>query len=120
AARAALTGHLVLSTLHAGSCKGVFERLLVLCRDHSAVASSLALVLNQRLLRRLCSQCKGHGCGECFDTGYRGRIPGVEILRVSDTARPKIARGELDGLAAKPTMAEQAAILMREGKTDQK
>src|SRR5438270_7733154 len=62
AVRAALTGHLVISTLHAGSCRGVFERLLVLCRDHSAVASSVALVLNQRLLRRLCPQCSGQGC----------------------------------------------------------
>ena len=53
AVRAALTGHLVISTLHAGSCKGVFDRLLVLCRDHSAIASSVELVLNQRLLRRM-------------------------------------------------------------------
>src|SRR5262245_7247432 len=51
--RAALTGHLVISTLHAGSCKGVFERLLVLCRDPYAVWSAVALVLNQRLIRRL-------------------------------------------------------------------
>src|SRR5213078_1998525 len=51
AVRAALTGHLVISTLHAGSCKGVFERLLVLCADHSAVAAAVELVLNQRLVR---------------------------------------------------------------------
>ena len=62
AVRAALTGHLVISTLHAGSCQGVFERLMVLCTDHSAVASSLELVLNQRLLRRLCAECSGKGC----------------------------------------------------------
>src|SRR5262245_18815660 len=51
AVRAGLTGHLVISTLHAGSCKGVFERLLVMCRDHYAVWSAVALVLNQRLIR---------------------------------------------------------------------
>ena len=120
AVRAALTGHLVISTLHAGSCKGVLERLLVLCHDHSAVASSVALVLNQRLLRRLCRQCKGQGCAECFETGYRGRLPAVEILQVGDLARPKIARGELEGLAARPTLTEKAAILVREGQTDQR
>ena len=59
AVRAGLTGHLVISTLHAGSCRGVFERLLVLCADHSAVASAVELVLNQRLVRRLCSECSG-------------------------------------------------------------
>jgi general secretion pathway protein E len=120
AVRAALTGHLVISTLHAGSCKGVFERLLVLCRDHSAVASAVALVLNQRLLRKICPHCKGKGCAECFDTGYRGRIPAAEILRVADSARSKIARGNLDGLAASPSLAEHAAALVREGLTDQR
>jgi type II secretory ATPase GspE/PulE/Tfp pilus assembly ATPase PilB-like protein len=120
AVRAALTGHLVISTLHAGSCKGVFERLLVLCRDHSAVASSVALVLNQRLLRRLCSQCKGQGCGECFETGYRGRLPALELVRVADSTRPGIARGELNELQARPSLAEQAAALVGEGQTDQR
>jgi peroxiredoxin len=65
AVRAGLTGHLVISTLHAGSCKGVFERLLVMCADHSAVASAVELVLNQRLIRKLCSACDGAGC-ECL------------------------------------------------------
>lgn len=62
AVRAGLTGHLVISTLHAGSCKGVFERLLAMCGDYSAVAGALELVLNQRLIRRLCSACGGEGC----------------------------------------------------------
>ena len=61
AVRAALTGHQVISTLHAGSCRGVFERLLVMCRDHSAVASAVELVLNQRLIRRVCPVCSGTG-----------------------------------------------------------
>src|SRR5664280_3772484 len=87
AVRAALTGHLVISTLHAGSCQGVFERLLVLCADHSAVASSLELVLNQRLLRRRCAECAGKGCPACLSTGYRGRLPLVEWLRLNDPVR---------------------------------
>ena len=61
AVRAGLTGHLVISTLHAGSCRGVFERLLAMCADHSAVASAVELVLNQRLIRKLCSACSGAG-----------------------------------------------------------
>src|SRR5262249_57805935 len=85
AVRAALTGHLIIATLHAGSCKGVCERLFVLCSDHSAVCSSLELILNQRLLRRLCSSCAGKGCPHCLATGYRGRIPLVESLRLTDT-----------------------------------
>src|SRR5204863_5687764 len=59
AVRAALTGHLVISTLHAGSCKGVLERLLVMCQDKYAVISALSLIVNQRLLRKLCEACGG-------------------------------------------------------------
>src|SRR5882724_10334446 len=70
AVRAALTGHLVISTLHAGSCRSVFERLLVMCPDHFAVASVVGLVLNQRLIRRLCPTCRGDGCESCLRTGY--------------------------------------------------
>src|SRR5213075_2909641 len=80
AVRAALTGHLVISTLHAGSCRGVFERLAVLCADRSAVASAVQLVLNQRLIRALCRQCSGAGCATCLQTGYQGRVPLVEWL----------------------------------------
>src|SRR5262249_5581180 len=104
--RAGLTGHLVISTLHAGSCKGVFERLQVLCRDPSAVASSLELVLNQRLLRRLCSHCAGRGCPHCLSTGYRGRLPLVETVRVDASARQLIASGRAEELVAHPSLEE--------------
>jgi type II secretory ATPase GspE/PulE/Tfp pilus assembly ATPase PilB-like protein len=117
AVRAALTGHLVISTLHAGSCQGVFERLLVLCTDHSAVASSLELVLNQRLLRRRCAECSGKGCPACLATGYRGRLPLVEWLRLNDSLRRRIAARDLDGLAARPALAESAQALVRSGLT---
>ncbi len=119
AVRAALTGHLVISTLHAGSCKGVLERLLVLCHDHSAVASSVELVLNQRLLRRLCRECMGKGCPVCLNTGYRGRLPLVEWLRVSDAMRRWLATRELEGMAAQPALAERARRLIEAGQTNQ-
>ncbi|MEI7732984.1 MAG: ATPase, T2SS/T4P/T4SS family [Verrucomicrobiota bacterium] len=90
AVRAALTGHLVISTLHAGSCQGVYERLLVLCPDHYAVVSSVALVLNQRLLRACCNDCGGSGCAACLQTGYHGRVPAVEWFRVDDASRAAI------------------------------
>jgi type II secretory ATPase GspE/PulE/Tfp pilus assembly ATPase PilB-like protein len=115
--RAALTGHLVISTLHAGSCQGVFERLLVLCTDHSAVASSLELVLNQRLLRRRCAECSGKGCPACLATGYRGRLPLVEWLRLNDPIRRRVAAHDLDGLAARPALAESAQALVQSGLT---
>jgi general secretion pathway protein E len=117
AVRAALTGHLVISTLHAGSCQGVFERLLVLCADHSAVASSLELVLNQRLLRRRCAECAGKGCPACLSTGYRGRLPLVEWLRLNDSLRHRIAAHDLDGLVARPALAESARALVQAGLT---
>jgi type II secretory ATPase GspE/PulE/Tfp pilus assembly ATPase PilB-like protein len=119
AVRAALTGHLVISTLHAGSCKGVLERLLVLCRDHSAVAASTALILNQRLLRRLCSECSGRGCPQCLSTGYRGRLPLVEWLSVNDDIRRRIGIQNLDGLAAQPSLADAAQTLVKSGLTNQ-
>ena len=117
AVRAALTGHLVISTLHAGSCQGVFQRLLVLCADHSTVASSVELVLNQRLLRRRCAECAGKGCPTCLQTGYRGRLPLVEWLRLNDALRPRIAAHDLEGLAARPALAESARALVQTGAT---
>jgi type II secretory ATPase GspE/PulE/Tfp pilus assembly ATPase PilB-like protein len=119
AVRAALTGHLVISTLHAGSCKGVFERLMVLCSDLPAVATSVELVLNQRLLRRLCADCSGKGCASCLGTGYRGRLPLVEWLRVGDALRPRLAARQLEELVARPALADEARALIQAGLTDE-
>ena len=113
AVRAALTGHLVISTLHAGSCRGVFERLLVLCGDHSAVATSVELVLNQRLVRRLCRECAGKGCAGCLGTGYRGRLPLVEWVRPDDAQRRSVAARRLETLAARPTLTGHAQTLLQ-------
>jgi len=87
---AALTGHLVISTLHAGSCQGVFERLLLMGPDAHAVTAAVEMVLNQRLLRRRCAACGGPGCPECLQTGYRGRLPVVEIVRVDTALRRRL------------------------------
>jgi type II secretory ATPase GspE/PulE/Tfp pilus assembly ATPase PilB-like protein len=119
AVRAALTGHMVISTLHAGSCKGVFERLLVLCPDHPAVASSVQLVLNQRLVRRLCPECSGRGCSACLKTGYRGRIPLLEFVGVDDAMRMQIATNHLNELAAKPSLYDHGRELVASGITDE-
>ncbi|HLP76609.1 MAG TPA: ATPase, T2SS/T4P/T4SS family [Candidatus Paceibacterota bacterium] len=119
AVRAALTGHLVISTLHAGSSKGVLERLLVLCPDHSAIAASVELIMNQRLIRRLCPDCRGEGCTACLKTGFRGRIPAVETLRVTGGMRQQIARRNLDGIEARPSLSENAEMLVRNGLTNE-
>ena len=120
AVRAALTGHLVISTLHAGSCNGVFERLLVLCRDHSAVTASVELVLNQRLVRRLCPSCAGKGCPSCLATGYQGRVPLVEWVRMNDALRKRLAAHDLEGLVPRSSLAAEAQGLVQEGVTNEK
>ena len=119
AVRAGLTGHLVISTLHAGSCRGVFERLLVMCADHSAVASAVELVLNQRLIRKLCSACGGTGCDACLRTGYQGRVPLVEWLRVNEAMRAKIRLRELTALVPARPLEESARELLQRGLSNQ-
>ena len=119
AVRAGLTGHLVISTLHAGSCRDVFERLLVMCADHSAVASAVELVLNQRLIRKLCSACNGAGCDACLRTGYQGRMPLVEWLRVDEAMRAKIRQRELTALVPARPLEESARELLQQGLSNQ-
>jgi len=119
AVRASLTGHLVISTLHAGSCQGVLERLLVLCPDHSAVASSVELILNQRLLRRLCQKCLGKRCSDCLQTGYRGRLSALEYLRLTRDLRGRVAAHDLEHITAHPSLADHARALAEAGLTDE-
>ncbi len=119
AVRAGLTGHLVISTLHAGSCRGVFERLLVMCADHSAAASAVELVLNQRLIRKVCARCEGTGCENCLHSGYSGRVPLVEWLRVDEAGRDQIRRRELAGLTPAQTLESSARLLVNQGVTNE-
>jgi general secretion pathway protein E len=118
AVRAALTGHLVISTLHAGSCRGVFERMQIMCADHSAVASATDLVFNQRLIRRLCAGCNGAGCPTCLQTGYRGRLPLVEWLKIDNAMRDAIRRRELTALSPRRPLEESARELLSRNLTN--
>jgi type II secretory ATPase GspE/PulE/Tfp pilus assembly ATPase PilB-like protein len=119
AVRAALTGHLVISTLHAGSCQGVCERLLVMCADHSAVASALDLILNQRLIRRLCAACGGTGCDTCLRTGYQGRAPLVEWVRIDDKLRAAIRRHDLQGITPRRSFEDSVWRLLQKRVTSE-
>jgi len=119
AVRAGLTGHLVISTLHAGSCRGVFERLLAMCADPSAVASAVELVLNQRLIRKACFACDGAGCVSCLRTGYNGRVPLVEWLRVNEPLREQIRRRDVSTIGPLQTLAASARSLVNQGETNE-
>lgn len=119
AVRAALTGHLIISTLHAGSCRGVFERLFTLCTDRSAVSSCIELVWNQRLMRKLCAACRGGGCERCLNTGYHGRVPVLEWLAVDDNIRTLVRQGEFARITPRRALEESARVLVQEGVSDE-
>jgi type II secretory ATPase GspE/PulE/Tfp pilus assembly ATPase PilB-like protein len=119
AVRAGLTGHLVISTLHAGSCRGVFERLSAMCPDVSAVASAVELVYNQRLIRKLCAPCDGAGCESCLHTGYAGRTPLIEWLRVDAKMGDQIRRRELATIQPAQTLEAAARSLVQQGVTNE-
>lgn len=99
AVRAALTGHLIFTTLHAGdSCSAVF-RMLEMGVEPYLLAATLNGVVAQRLVRKLCPHCKkiledgtfaAVGCSECRGTGYSGRLALHEILRVDKALRSLI------------------------------
>ncbi len=94
AIEAALTGHLVISTLHAGSACGVIGRLLDMGIEPYLLTSGLKGIVNQRLVRRLCPICRGKasagGCKECGGTGYRGRLLLAELLTMDAALRQAI------------------------------
>ncbi|CAM4422850.1 GspE/PulE family protein [Paenibacillus tarimensis] len=118
AIRASLTGHLVLSTLHTNDSISTVTRFRDMGVETYLIASSLVGVVAQRLVRRICPDCKtayepseqeaiymksrgitadklykGTGCGNCNKTGYRGRLAVHEVLVVDDRLRQLIAQG---------------------------
>jgi type IV pilus assembly protein PilB len=117
AVKAALTGHLVLSTLHTNDAPGAVARLIDMGIEPFLVSSSLLMICAQRLIRKVCPHCKetmdvpadaarrlgltpadiantkfyrGHGCGRCKDTGYLGRMAILEVLSVTHALREQI------------------------------
>lgn len=123
AIEAALTGHLVFSTLHAGSACGVISRLLDMGVEPYLLTSGLRAILNQRLVRRRCTACLGVGCDECLGTGYRGRLLLAELLLIDANLRQAIlARSDtaaLEGLANRHgrTLRESADRAVTDGLT---
>ncbi|MFT5582673.1 MAG: general secretion pathway protein E [Cognaticolwellia sp.] len=127
AVQASLTGHLVFTTLHTNDAPGAFPRLTDMGVEPFLVASSLLMILAQRLVRRVCSECKqpyepldgelsdlglsradveGHviykaaGCDVCLKTGYKGRTGIYSLLEVTDVIRDVVMK-EADGATIK-------------------
>jgi type II secretory ATPase GspE/PulE/Tfp pilus assembly ATPase PilB-like protein len=101
---AALTGHLVLTSLHVGSVDDVPRRLEILGVSPRLVAAALRGVINQRLVRRACAACTGSGsdCAACAGSGHRGRFALAEIAVARDgtleLSTPSLARAAEDAL----------------------
>jgi general secretion pathway protein E len=94
AVRAAMTGHLVLSTLHCGRAAEAAPRLLEMGVEDYALSLALLGSVAQRLLRRICARCQGSGCEHCLESGYRGRAVVAEYHdpRNEDTGGSLTAR----------------------------
>lgn len=112
--RAALTGHMVLSTLHTNDAPGAISRLIDIGVPHYLLPPALSMIIGQRLVRKLCSKCKepyeangmmigdykiksdliyrAKGCDECSHTGYRGRMVVAEVLVVNDAIRALLTK----------------------------
>jgi general secretion pathway protein E len=96
---AALTGHLVLSTLHTNDAPGAVSRLLDMGVENFLITSSLIAVLSQRLVRKVCTICKGKGvtakkskCKKCGGSGFKGRTGIFELMPVNDEIRKAILK----------------------------
>lgn len=92
---AAVTGHLVLSTIHTVDAPGAITRLLDMGVAPYLLAGGLAGVVAQRLVRRLCPTCRGQGSGTCRECpdGYRGRTGVFQFLAMTDSLREEVAQG---------------------------
>lgn len=84
AIQAALTGHLVFSTLHTNNAAGAMSRLIDLGVEPFLLSSSIAGIVAQRLVRTICPDCQAKGCKECMETGYKGRTGIYEVLIPND------------------------------------
>ncbi len=120
---AAITGHLVLSTIHTTDAPGAVTRLINMGVPSFLVAGGLSGVVAQRLVRRTCTKCRGVGCGSCRD-GHKGRTGVFQTMTLTDPIRDSISRNEptarLRHLAAEGgmrSMAEDARRALAAGLT---
>ncbi|NCG31570.1 MAG: type II secretion system protein GspE, partial [Proteobacteria bacterium] len=113
---AAVTGHLVLSTIHTTDAPGAITRLLNMGVPPFLVAGGLSGIVAQRLIRRSCPTCRGRGCGLCGD-GHQGRTGVFQVLTLTDPLRDAISRGEptarIRALASEAGMGSLAADALR-------
>lgn len=140
AVEAALTGHLVLATLHTNDAPGAASRLIQMGMEPFLVAATLRAVVAQRLVRRLCDACKkpvdypgevhqqysdqglateGHyssaGCPSCRQTGYDGRRGIFEVMKVTDNLQDLIATNPSSADVRKLALQEGMASLLQDG-----
>jgi type IV pilus assembly protein PilB len=139
AVKAALTGHLVLSTLHTNDAPSTVSRLMNMGIEPYLVATSVHLICAQRLVRRLCKECKeplpmppqalvdigfaaeeaksvavykGRGCQTCNNTGYKGRVGLYEVLEITDAIREMVLTGA-SAIELKNRATEEGMISLR-------
>ena len=142
AVKAALTGHLVLSTLHTNDAPSTVIRLVNMGLEPFLVAGAVTLICAQRLVRRVCAGCRdadalplpalldlgfdeaqaaqvaprrGRGCDACNGTGYRGRVGLYEVMEVSDSLRRLILAGAPAGDLRRQAITEGMVTLRRSG-----
>ena len=143
AVQAALTGHLVLSTLHTNDAAGAVTRLAEMEIEPFLISTGLLGVQAQRLVRKICPECKetykpnldipkevldyldlqgedlkfykGKGCKNCRDTGYRGRISIVEVLQMSDLLRSLVMKSAAADDIRKAAIDEGMRTLVQDG-----
>jgi general secretion pathway protein E len=141
AVQSALTGHIVLSSIHANDAVGVVFRLLDLGVEPFLVSSALIGVIAQRMVRRICPDCAttvdvplieqvtykkemgeerqqftyGAGCKSCSNTGYQGRTGIFELLRMSDNMRMMVLNGTTSVKLQSQALKEGMVPLMRDG-----
>ena len=92
AIQAALTGHLVFSSLHTNDAPSAITRMVDMGIEPYLVSATVLGVLAQRLVRVICDACRGSGCEMCAHTGYRGRTGLYELMPLSQTLRERIVR----------------------------
>ncbi len=142
AIRAALTGHLVFSTIHTNDAPTTINRLVDIGIKRYLVSSAMVLIQAQRLVRRICSKCKekikvsdefleearipegtfsdntvykGKGCSHCNQTGYKGRVGLYEVMPISPEIRQMILKGASSDEIAKQAVKEGMATLRDDG-----